>query len=242
MKDIFAGEVFAETADFDTGIRQLTPRYEEILDVLARCTPPDAQQILDLGCGTGEVSLKILARCPDAEVIAVDYSPRMLAAARAKIERAGYSKRWRAIEGDFGDWAHDKLSLPEGFDICVSCLAIHLLTDEMKLQLFGRIRNSLKPGGRFWNADPILPASLALKEVYQQLREEWSQSQGTTLAAVRAKSGTSIPQSYSGPDRLATLEAHLQMLTTAGFASVAVPWKYYGYAVFGGMVARKDPE
>ena len=36
-------------------------------------------------------------------------------------------------------------------------------------------------------------------------------------------------------DQLATLDAHLQMLQTAGFTTVAVPWKYYGLAVFGGV-------
>ncbi|NEO25154.1 class I SAM-dependent methyltransferase [Moorena sp. SIO4A5] len=242
MKEIFQGEVFADTANFDSGIRQLMPRYEEILDVLARCTPPSAQRILDLGCGTGETSFKILDRCRNAEVIALDYSPRMLAFARAKIEEAGYSNRWKAYEGDFGDWANDNLSLPEQFDVCISSFAIHHLSDEMKLKLFQRIRKSLNPGGVFWNADLVLPESPALKQVYQERQEDWAQSQRTTLAAVRAKFGTSISEGYSGPDRFSTTYAHLQMLTTAGFASVAVPWKYYGMAVFGGIVAKtKEP-
>lgn len=51
---MFPGEVFANTADFDTGIRQLLPRYDEMLDVLVRCIPSTAQSILELGCGTGE--------------------------------------------------------------------------------------------------------------------------------------------------------------------------------------------
>jgi len=238
MKEIFQGEVFAEIANFDSGIRQLMPRYEEILDVLARCTPPAAHRVLDLGCGTGETSLTILERCRDAEVIALDYSPRMLAFASAKIEEAGYSNRWKGFEGDFGDWADNNLSFPEEFDACISSFAIHHLTDEMKLKLFERIRKSLKPEGVFWNADRVLPESPALKEVYQEMREHWAQTQGTNLAEVRAKFGTNISHGYSGPDRFATLYVHLQMLTAAGFTSVAVPWKYYGMAVFGGMAGK----
>ncbi|NET55732.1 MAG: methyltransferase domain-containing protein [Symploca sp. SIO2E6] len=182
--------------------------------------------------------LKILNRCRGAEVIALDYSPRMLAYASAQIEEAGYSNRWKGFEGDFGDWADDNLSFPEEFDACISSFAIHHLTDEMKLKLFKRIGKSLKPGGVFWNADRVLPESPALKEVYQDIREHWAQTQGTTLAAVRAQFGTSISHGYSGPDRLATLYAHLQMLTAAGFTSVAVPWKYYGMAVFGGTAEK----
>jgi trans-aconitate 2-methyltransferase len=37
-----------------------------------------------------------------------------------------------------------------------------------------------------------------------------------------------------------TLEEHLQMLKAAGFESVAVPWKYYDWAVFGGFVPHSQ--
>lgn len=53
---------------------------------------------------------------------------------------------------------------------------------------------------------------------------------------IRAKLGASSTQCYSSQDQLATLDAHLQMLSKAGFKIVAVPWKYYGLAVFGGWL------
>jgi trans-aconitate 2-methyltransferase len=232
---IFPGEVFADTADFDTGIRQLLPRYDEMLDAIANCLPPNTQRILDLGCGTGGLSLKVLQRFPSAQVVAIDYSPRMIEVARGKLEAAGYTQQWTGIEGDFGDWANHQLSIEDGFDACVSSLAIHHLTHEMKLKLFFRIRESLNSSGVFWNADPVLPESPALSDAYQSIREEWAAQQGSTLAETRAKTGKSTPYGHSQPDQLATLDAHLQMLKEAGFESVAVPWKYYGLAVFGGL-------
>ncbi len=235
-QQIFPGEVFAQTADFDIGIRQLLPRYDEMLSAIARCLPPSSGRILELGCGTGELSLKVLNRCPDAQLVAVDYSGRMLQFALGKIEAAGYADRWTGIEADFGAWANNpvEVELGTGFDACVSSLAIHHLTDEMKLKLFQRICQSLAPNSWFWNADSILAESSALAEVYQAAREEWAAQQGTTLTALRAKFGTSSTQGHSSHDQLATLTAQLQMLTTAGFEPVAVPWKYYGLAVFGG--------
>lgn len=232
---IFPGEVFADTGEFDCCIRQLLPRYDEMLDAIARCIPADAQHILDLGCGTGELSLRVLKYCPNARVVAVDYSPRMIKFAQSKLEAAGYAQQWKGIEGDFGDWANHQLTVGEGFDACVSSLAIHHLTDEMKVKLFTRIRESLNPGGVFWNADPVVPEFPVLSETYKRIREEWCVGQGTTLVEVRTKTGKSIPYGYSQPDQLATLDAHLEMLKTAGFESVAVPWKYYGLAVFGGL-------
>ena len=237
--EILPGEVFVNTADFDSGIRQLLPRYDEMLKAIANCIPPTAQRILELGCGTGELSLKILHRCPSAQIIALDYSPRMLEFAKHKIESAGYAARWKGIEADFGNWTNepDKINIGIGFDAVVSSLAIHHLTNEMKLKLFQRIRESLNRKGVFWNADPILPESEAIAAIYQAVREEWAAFNGTTLAEIRAKIGNSAPHGYSHPDQLATLDNHLQMLKTAGFDTVAVPWKYYGLAVFGGEIS-----
>lgn len=237
-KEIFPGEVFVNPAEFDSGIRQLLPHYDEILDTIVRCIPSTSKNILELGCGTGELSLKLLDRCPSAQIVAVDYSPRMLQIARAKIEGAGYAQRVNWIEADFGNLAnlHAQLAPPQGFDACASSLAIHHLTDNMKLKLFRWIHENLATGGCFWNADPVLPASKALEDIYKGVREEWTASQGTHLAEVRAKQGTSVAQGYSSPDRLATLSDHFEMLKTAGFGAFDVPWKYYGLAVFGGWV------
>ncbi|WP_445631631.1 class I SAM-dependent methyltransferase [Nostoc sp. DSM 114167] len=238
MQQVFPGEVFANTADFDTGIRQLLPRYDEMLEVITRCLPSTSRRILELGCGTGELSLNILHRFPDSQVIALDYSPRMLQFAQDKITAAGYQQRWTGIQADFGDWADNPENLDIGseFDACVSSLAIHHLQDEMKLKLFERIAASLTQDGCFWNADPTLPESPALAEVYKAAREEWAVEQGINLTEIRAKRATSTTQGYSSQDQLASLETHFQMLSKAGFKTVAVPWKYYGLAVFGGCL------
>ncbi len=238
MQQLFPGEVFANTTDFDTGIRQLLPRYDEMLEVITRCLPSTSRRILELGCGTGELSLKILNRFPDAQVIALDYSPRMLQFAQDKITAAGYQQGWTGIQADFGDWANnpENLNIGSKFDACVSSLAIHHLQDEMKLKLFERIAASLTQNGCFWNADPTLAESPALAEVYKAAREEWAVEQEINLTEIRAKRATSTTQGYSSQDQLASLETHLQMLSKAGFKTVAVPWKYYGLAVFGGCL------
>jgi len=236
--EIFPGEVFVNTANFDSGIRRLLPKYDEMLDVLVGCIASANNRILELGCGTGELSLKVLERYPSATIVAVDYSARMLDFARAKIESAGYAARWTGIELDFGEWANNPnfSGLGDKFNACISSLAIHHLEDEMKLKLFQRIRQSLDAGGCFWNADPLLAESAGIKDIYQAAREDWALSQGETLAQIRANVGTSVSYGYSNPDRLATLSAQLEMLGSSGFETVAVPWKYYGMAVFGGFV------
>jgi len=225
MTAILPGEVFVETADFDGGIRRLLPDYDALLTAIARCVPPTCQQAVDLGCGTGELSLRILARLPAVQVVAVDYSPRMLARAKEKIEAAGWGDRWRGYEGDFGDL----VPFP-ACDACVSSLAIHHLDNGMKQALFGRIAEALTPGGWFWNGDPVLPEAPWLATVYQEARPPAAE-----VADVRARMGVSVVHGHSGPDRLATVAEQLEMLRSAGLKTVAVPWQVYGLAVMGGQ-------
>ncbi|MEL6162649.1 MAG: methyltransferase domain-containing protein [Cyanobacteria bacterium J06628_3] len=244
MMQVFPGEVFAQTKDFDAGMRELMPYYDEMLEAVARCVPSTSRRILELGSGTGELSLKILNRCPDAEIIALDYSPRMIEFTRSKMVEAGY-QRWNGIEADFGEWAEnpDKFDIGTEFDACVSSLAIHHLSDEMKAKLFQRIGQSLKSGGCFWNADPVLSESPILEEIYQAAGQDWVEKQGTTVEKVRSRLASNSDSvdyaasyGYSSQDQLATLDAQLQMLKKAGFSTVAVPWKYYKSAVFGGAI------
>ncbi|ELR98358.1 trans-aconitate 2-methyltransferase [Gloeocapsa sp. PCC 73106] len=236
---IYPGEVFADTSDFDLGIRQLIPRYDEMLEVITLCVPVEATHLIELGCGTGELTLKLLKRCPNARLISLDYSPRMVASTKAKVVEQGYQERCQVLSADFGEWATGgqiEGNIPTNCDACVSSLAIHHLSDEMKGKLFKCIAQHLKPGGYFWNADPVLPESSYLADTYETQRTNWIEQQGTTREAIKSKLGQSEAYGYSGQDRLATLADHLALLQLAGFRNVAVPWKYFNLAVFGGWV------
>jgi trans-aconitate 2-methyltransferase len=232
---IFPGEVFAETKEFDTNIRQLLPYYDEMLDAIALCLPPETHRILELGCGTGELTRKVLQQCPQAQLTVVDYSPRMIDFVQEKLESQGERDRIQAQQLDFGAWANEETDLGDNFDAVISSLAIHHLSDAMKGKLLQKIAHSLNPNGRFWNADPLLPEFPELSDIYQQSRQHWAQKQGFDLEAVRSKIGKSENQGYSSHDQLATLESHFQMLQEAGFSKTAVIWKYYNLAVFGGL-------
>ncbi len=236
----YPGEVFADTADFDSGIRALVPHYDEMLYVIVQAVPADARQILELGCGTGELTVKILQRCPAAHVYAVDYSARMLQFAQHKMERLGFAERVSWIEADFGNWAEHGLmqeieqEIEVSLDACISSLAIHHLSDEVKLKLFQQLHHRLRPGGCFWNADPVLSASEALTAVYEEARADWLQKQTITPEEIRAKMNRGTTHGHSSHDHLATLSMHLDFLSKARFSSFDVLWKYYGFAVFGG--------
>ena len=98
-------------------------------------------RILDLGCGTGSLTLLTKRLHPDAWVVGIDPDPKALARAARKAER------WRlevALERGFSD----RLPHPNGsFDAVLSSLMFHHLTRAEKLGTLHEVRRVLRPGG-----------------------------------------------------------------------------------------------
>jgi SAM-dependent methyltransferase len=210
------------------------PRQLEVMLQLLRHWCPAAEQILDLGAGDGILLGTLLEAFPEASGIAVDFSPLMLDQARQRLSRFG--KRATTLEGDLQspDW---KQSLTDQFDILVSGLAIHHLTDGRKQALFREIYDLLLPGGVFLNCEHVASATPAIAEMwdnfttehlYQRRREK---GENVTMEQVRR-------EFMERPDRaaniLALVEDQCRWLREIGFQDVDCFWKYFELAIFGG--------
>ena len=125
-------------------MREDLPVFDELQEETARATEGiDVHEILELGVGTGLTAKRVLEAHPLAHLVGIDESEAMLAAADIT-----------------GDLRVSRLEdpLPEGpFDLVVSCLAVHHLDADGKRDLFRRIAEVLRPGGRFVLADVVLP-------------------------------------------------------------------------------------
>jgi ubiquinone/menaquinone biosynthesis C-methylase UbiE len=118
------------------------------------------EKVLDLGCGTGTLTLLLKARYPQADVAAIDADPEILEMARVKASRA-------AVAIDF----HQALSfaLPfadASFDCVVSSLVFHHLIRDNKLRTLREVLRVLRPGGRFHIADFGLPQNPLMRGVF----------------------------------------------------------------------------
>src|SRR5262252_10519551 len=113
------------------------PGYEELQDaVVAATVDVRASRVLELGTGTGETAVRVLAHHPDARWVGIDASEAMLARARERLPDADL--RLQRLEDE----------LPPGpFDLVVSALAVHHLDGAGKRNLFGRVAQVLDPGG-----------------------------------------------------------------------------------------------
>ena len=101
---------------------------------------------VDLGCGTGQISLPLAAQ--GASVLAVDVSSAMVKRLQEEASRLG------ALDLDAVALPIEEFSLPPGsVDLVISSYALHHLRDADKDRLVSAAFGWLKPGGRLVIAD-----------------------------------------------------------------------------------------
>jgi len=104
--------------------------------------PSGANSYLDLGCGTGDISLEILRQAPESDVVGVDPAEKMLRIAQTRISKANMHNRVNLVVGDalsleFGD---------NSFAGIASAFCIRNITDRRKA--LAEMNRTLSPGGR----------------------------------------------------------------------------------------------
>ena len=109
-------------------------RLRPALDLLARIPLERPLTVVDLGCGTGNVTRLLRERWPDARITGVDASAQMLAEARKQEAEISWE------QSDLGAWKP-----PESFDLVYSNAALHWLDDHPAL--FARVGRNVAPGG-----------------------------------------------------------------------------------------------
>jgi ubiquinone/menaquinone biosynthesis C-methylase UbiE len=137
------------TRFYDVGVR-LTMRERQwrpmIVDAVADVSP---KVVVDIGCGTGALSIPVAERLPKARVVGVDGDPEVLDLARSKP--GAEAVEW--IEGLAG-----ALPMKDGeADVVLTSLVLHHLPPATKRELLADARRVLRPGGRLIVADWAAP-------------------------------------------------------------------------------------
>src|ERR1044071_5413750 len=78
-------------------------RFTAMFDALETLLPASFT-VLDLACGPGSISQRLLARFPAARAIAVDIDPVMLALGRGAVGTVGGRLRWAQVDLESPDW------------------------------------------------------------------------------------------------------------------------------------------
>jgi len=153
--------------------RWLTPLYDPLLKWVMReetfkrklielANIQPGMKVLDLGCGTGTLTLMLKRAQPKAEVIGLDGDPQVLEIARAKS---------RGTEIQWDEGLASSLPYPDSvFDRAVTSLVIHHLTTDDKRRAFKEMYRVLKPQGELHVLDFGAPHSLLTRFMTTYMR------------------------------------------------------------------------
>ncbi|MGW0531621.1 class I SAM-dependent methyltransferase [Streptomyces sp. NPDC003032] len=222
-------------------------RFQIMLDMVEAVVGP-APRVLDLACGTGSITDRLLKRFPDATSVGVDLDPALLAIAEGTFAD---DDRVTFVTADLTDpeWVS---ALPhDSYDAVLTATALHWLYSEPLATLYGRLAGLVRDGGVFMNADhmpdPATPRLNAAESAYRHRRmerakaegvldwKEWWQlaAQDPVLAGPTAKRFEIYGDHADGD--MPSAEWHVRALREAGFAEARPVWASPSDAVVLGL-------
>lgn len=214
-------------------------RIRALLDVVDAVTG-SAATVVDLACGTGTVTRRLLDRYPAARSIAVDVDPVLLTIASAAFAD---DDRVRVVDADLRDpaWV---AAVPElQVDAVLTATALHWLSEQAVQRVYRDLARLVRPGGVVAHAEqmplaklPILAAGLARVERARGVgtdaggRARWDlwwehAARDPALRAAEAKRRTVFASSYPTEEFSPPADWHIAALRAAGFAEADVIWR-----------------
>jgi len=199
------------------------------LELIARAASgvnPDAAALLDIGCGAGNYTLKLLQHLPLRSVTLVDLSRPMLDRAVERIHQAAPALAITAVQGDI----RETPLAAETFDVAVAAATLHHLRDDHEWQrVFAAVYRALVPGGGFWISDFVAHQIPAVQDLM------W-QRYGDYLVSLQGPPYRDRVFAYvEAEDTPRPLVWQLELLARTGFRSVEVLHKNSCFAAFGAI-------
>ena len=139
MRQAWDGPEGAQWSELAEGFERASTEHRAVL-IRAAALAPD-EDVLDLGCGNGALSLQAGAAVAPGRVVGIDLSSAMLANGRARASAAGLDNV-TFVHADAQVHAFE----PASFDVIVSNAGAMFFDDQPAA--FTNLRAALKPGGR----------------------------------------------------------------------------------------------
>jgi tRNA (cmo5U34)-methyltransferase len=226
IKERFDNEV-ERFSNLDTGqVATIDAQISlELLTEASKRTNPNAQTVLDIGCGAGNYSLKMLTKVPNLNCTLVDLSKPMLNKALERV-KAKTNKTVEIIQGDIRD-----VSLKENhYDIILAGAVLHHLRDDNDWEVtFKKLYKLLKPGGCLMISDLVTQETESINEYI------WERY-GDYLEGVNGKDyRKNVLEYIEKEDSPRSITYQLELMKKAGFTKTEILHKNMCFGAFGGI-------
>ncbi|RFU84817.1 class I SAM-dependent methyltransferase [Streptomyces triticagri] len=211
-------------------------RFRVMLDMVEATVGPEPR-VLDLACGTGSITDRLLKRFPNATSTGVDLDPALLAIAEGTFAGDG---RVTFVTADLKDPRWPDALPHDSYDAVLTATALHWLHAEPLAALYGQLGQLVREGGVFMNADHMCDqATPRINEAERALRVarreaaqdagalDWTQwwelaANDPVLAGPTAKRFEIYGEHADGD--VPPVEWHARTLREAGFAEARAVW------------------
>jgi SAM-dependent methyltransferase len=219
-------------------------RFTALIDAVEEGTGRSDPLVLDIGCGPGSLSIRLLDRLPGATVIGVDADPVALTLARAAYRDV---PGLRLVDEDLRvpGWSQ-RLDLNRLLDAAVSTTALHWLPEPDLRITYAELASVLRPGGLLLNGDHFSvdakqTPTLARLDLALRQREDlrrfpgghpeswhgwWDAAAADPVLAphVAERTRRDVDSGHHGTTST-QLATHVEALRAAGFAEIGTLWQ-----------------
>lgn len=197
----------------------------ELITCTARAVKPEAKTILDLGCGAGNYTLKMLSKVPDLDCTLIDLSQNMLDKAQERVSAATNGKV-ETIQGDIRD-----IELPQNhFDIILAGAVLHHLREDSDWEMvFQKLYDSLTPGGCFLISDLLVQDHPGVNQLVWKMYANYLNEHGGWEYQQK------VFDYIEKEDTPRSMMYQLDLMKRVGFSSVEILHKNACFGAFGGI-------
>ena len=197
----------------------------ELITEAAKRIKPNALNILDLGCGAGNYTLKMLSKLPNLNCTLIDLSKPMLDKALERVSKES-NATVKIIQGDLRD-----IDLPSNhFDIILAGAVLHHLRDDADWEfVFKKLFGILNKGGCLMISDLITQDSELLNNyIWEKYGDYLEKLSGPEY---RKK----VLDYVAKEDSPRSLNYQLDLMKKVGFKQVEILHKNLNFAAYGGI-------
>ena len=201
------------------------PLAMELVAQAAAATTPHAKHVLDVGCGAGNYTLKLLHSLPNLDATLVDLSANMLTRAKERVSAATRGE----IRTLMGDIRQLRLGEQSTDIILAAAVLHHLRTDAEWHDVFAKFHRALRPNGSIWIFDYVEHESQAVQTVMRKRH-------GDYLVNLNGPDYRDKVFAYiEEEDTPRSVTFQMRLLADAGFTDIDVLHKNSCFAAFGGV-------